>query len=822
MLRYMLIIALVVTASSCGGGGGGGSKGGSPTPPPEVDTSKKFKLGGQVKGLRGNLAIANGDDTLSLSEDGTFMFVKPVSEGSLYNVKIVALPQNQLCELRNSKNFAYRDRYDLSIECAVLIERKAVMNIPARYKLSDLRVVSNYQAKGGSGEDPLVEASTTLTVFDNSVVTLRNAANQMLFMAYLTDTTAESFELNSKSTAMALILLEPTVVSAINYRKALLSDAALKHPSQVNAVNAAFTKLSASSLVSVINSKGDLDALTQEIQTLIDNGGNLATSTMSLSASLSRVLDSTVRTISAIQVPSAVATPLPTTVIKQKYSDVNSSTALGVAFTYSKAADNTGTLNLLVGNQHPRYVLLRAKPNHFADTLLDPYGAASFELKSGIVSKENFNVVISGPGTLGSFSAENEAGVIQATLASGIGLYFLPSVNAILGLKNPDSFNARDCVAAATIKNLDTTSASQVGFVSDLQNDKYYKLFTQISFVARDKFITGKNADNQSPISELFSCEKFGLGVLIGSKKAMAIENTSDVLNTLNNVYKQANFPATLNLFLLPQVSQLSEAIRNSYAERIWVLSTALQFSILANRTQTLNGQAVQFLSSCKDPATAAAVACDVEWNFGDGSKAIGGSTSHTYTQDGFYTVTAKAQDVDGAQQTQTVIIDVISVLPGETAYGGWTVTHGDSVQEFNSLKSSTIYDDTEAVMQIRLFATLNQENPQLRLLLNGYNFNSNTRGNGVYSLDDSTSGETCLGFYGGDEGPANKFYCTSTLGLAKNSPFTGTVTVTTDSATAGKKAVFQFTAYDKACTNELSTCDTIRVTGSVNFKPGL
>ncbi len=816
MLRYLLIIALVVTASACGGGGkkNSSSGGGSPIP---VDTAKKFKLGGSVKGLRGNLAIANGEDTLSLAEDGTFIFVKPVSEGNLYNVKIVALPQNQLCELRNSKNYAYRDHYDLNIECATLSERKAVMSVPARYKLSDLRLMSNYQAKGGSGEDPLTDASTNMMVFDNSVVTLRNAANQILFMSYLTDMNAESFELNSKSTAMALILLEPTVVSAINYRRTLLNDSAIKYPGQINEINAALNKLSSSSLASVINAKGDLDTLVAEIQKLIDDGGNLSTSSIVLSSSFSRVLESAVRTVSKVQVPSSSSQTKPT-VVQQKYSDVNSSTALGVAFSYTKAPDNTGTLILLTSNLQARHVLLRAKPANFADTLLEPYGASQFELKSGVASQENFNVVITGPGALGEFSAGNEDGVMQTTIASGLSQHFLPSVNAMLGLKNPVSFNANDCLTESSIKNLDTTSALQADMRKDLGDDKYYKLFTHISYTARNQFVTGKNSANQAPINELFSCEKFGLGVLIASKKVIAIENVGGVLTALNNVYKPTNFPASLNLYVLPQVSELSEAIRNSYAERTWVLSTALQFSILASKAQILNGETVQFSSTCKDPATGVAVLCDVEWDFGDGSKATGNATTHKYIQDGFYIVTAKAKDADGAQQTQTVIIDVITLLPGETADGSWTVTHGNDVQTFNSLRSNTLYDDIEAVMQIRLYATLNQENPQLRLLLNGFNFNTNTRGNGVYPLDDSTSGETCLGFYGSDDSPDNKLYCTSTLGLAKNNPFTGTVTVTTDSATAGKKAVFEFNAYNKACITEISTCDSIRVTGSVNF----
>ena len=151
MLRYLLIITLLLLTYSCGGGGKH-SHGPSQSSAP-VDTSKKFKIGGAVKGLSGNLAIANGDDTVTIGTDGKFIFAKSVSEGALYSVKIVALPPNQLCELRNSKNYAYRDHYDIAIECASLVERNIRMSLPANIKLDEVRLLSNYQAKGGQGEE---------------------------------------------------------------------------------------------------------------------------------------------------------------------------------------------------------------------------------------------------------------------------------------------------------------------------------------------------------------------------------------------------------------------------------------------------------------------------------------------------------------------------------------------------------------------------------------------------------------------------------------------------------------------------------------------
>ncbi len=811
MLRYLLIITLLLLTYSCGGGGKHSH--GPSQSSAQVDTSKKFKIGGAVKGLSGNLAIANGDDTVTIGTDGKFIFAKSVSEGALYSVKIVALPPNQLCELRNSKNYAYRDHYDIAIECASLVERNIRMSLPANIKLDEVRLLSNYQAKGGQGEEQLSDLVTKMMVFDNSVVSLRNADNKILLLAYLGDITAEEFELSSKSTAIALMLLEPTVISALQDRGFIIGDVA-------------------DQLVTEVNAGGDIDLLATEIQNLIINNGNLNSPhstlpTGTFASALGRVLDSAVRVIangSALPPKQKNAVAANSTVVHQKLSDGNSSDNLGVAFNFSKATDGSSNIHLATVNNSERYVNLTS--DKFFPITLRPHSDAlnnkDVEFASGPGSQENFNVLITGPGALGEISPVNISSVLDPAVISGINQYFLPSISPLLGLKNPAAFNTTDCLTENSVKNLGSLSPLQVTAGEQfLVNHKYYELFTDLSYSARSLLINSVNAENKTPLVELFACEKFGLGVLITSKKFIAIENLTGILMALNGVFNSTKLPISLNLFSSPNVSYLAEAIRNNYAERTWVLSTILQLEIKPKSTQILAGTIAQFTSSCTDPITNAAIDCNVTWDFGDGYTAKGNSVVHKYVTNGHYLATATAEDTDGARQTQTANVDVVTLSQDNNAIGHWLVKHGDDEQPLNSIRSKTLIIEDTNILKIRLFAAYPQDNPQLGLSLKGFDFNTNTHGDGVYSLDDTSSGESCLGLYIDETAPESKLYCTSTKGRTSTHPFTGKVIVSPGVTVGSKKAIFEFNAYDTTCTTDIGTCDSIHVSGEVQFDLG-
>jgi hypothetical protein len=665
MLRFSTVILLALLMSACGGGGSSNND----TSSRILNPGKTFKLGGVVTGVVGNLVIANGEDTVTLSAEGSFVFAKPVNEGQLYDVKIIALPSNQLCELRNAKNYAYRDHFDVVVECANLVERNVNLVLPANLNLSQLRLLSNYQAKGGDGEEPLA-LSNRLKVFDNSVVSLRTIDNKTLFLAALGQLSSGDIELGSKSTAIALMLLEPAVVSAMHDR-GLVS-------SQILA-----------DLLIAVNANGDLDALTAEIENLINNNGSLTSPTKALNAALSRVLYLAINFISRSYVLPSVA-----------LNTVN--------FSYVKNTSSSVTVSAT--NASARYVNLFSDTDQFSSLTLLPFN--SLDIMAVLAPQEKLTVNIAGPGELGVVSDANAQRVINATIDSGVRHYFLPSLNVLLGLKNAASFDSEDCLTTETINSLGAKSQTKNTIRNAVLADQYYLLFTDLSADAR----------SQPFITELFNCEKFGVGVFLASKKALAIDNTTAVLKTLNAIYNPLNMPADLNLFSMSGVSFLAEAIAQGYAENRWILS------------------------------------------------------------------------------------------PEEKVSGQWRIQKGEVETSYQVVRSVNLYDADADNLQIRLFATENQDDPQLSLLLPNFDFTND----GLYVLDDLPSGQTCLGFFADDALPASNLYCTSTA-QAENA-MTGSVTVTTDMATQKKIASFDFEAVDVKCINLVAACEKIRVIGQLTF----
>lgn len=67
--------------------------------------SNRFTIGGSVNGLVGSGLILqiNGGDTLQLTDNGTFIFTQPLSDGSLFNVRVLSQPDapDQFCQVFN-------------------------------------------------------------------------------------------------------------------------------------------------------------------------------------------------------------------------------------------------------------------------------------------------------------------------------------------------------------------------------------------------------------------------------------------------------------------------------------------------------------------------------------------------------------------------------------------------------------------------------------------------------------------------------------------------------------------------------------------------
>ena len=104
--------------------------------------------------------------------------------------------------------------------------------------------------------------------------------------------------------------------------------------------------------------------------------------------------------------------------------------------------------------------------------------------------------------------------------------------------------------------------------------------------------------------------------------------------------------------------------------------------TVEAGPNQSVNeGVSVSFTGSFSDPAGTADT-YTVKWNFGDGSPEVIGTLtpSHTYADNGIYTVTLTVTDDDGGVGSDTLTVTVSNVVPTVEAGPNQSVNEGVSV----------------------------------------------------------------------------------------------------------------------------------------------
>jgi PKD repeat protein len=108
-------------------------------------------------------------------------------------------------------------------------------------------------------------------------------------------------------------------------------------------------------------------------------------------------------------------------------------------------------------------------------------------------------------------------------------------------------------------------------------------------------------------------------------------------------------------------------------------------------------GQAITFNGSFTDAGVLDTHT--VTWNFGDGTAPITGTSTptHTYRDNGIYTIALSVTDSDGATTTQTLTVTVNNVAPTVNAGANQTSNEGQSVQ-FNGSFSDPGLADTHTL----------------------------------------------------------------------------------------------------------------------------
>ena len=697
MLRSIYIIGILSMLAACGGGGSSSNNDGGGDPPP--DPVQQFSLGGTAKGLNGSITIANGDDQLTLTDNGTFTFANKLDASTRYDVRIVSLPDQQLCELQNSRSFITRDRSDLVVECASMVEVQVNINKPDAYQLTELRLVSNYGALGGVGEPALGSGAQALLAFDNTFVSLRNSDNKLVYIAFIDDINSGNFTVSSFSTAQALVLLEPTVSSAIQDRGLSVSDIL-------------------DDLVIALNVDNDLDTLSNQIAALAESRTGLADGAASLTA-LPDVILKAVEFLNTV----APKTVNATNVSIQQLTVVSSesvSEQAGIEFSFEKV-NNQNDIVVSASNQRNRYVTLTSQT--FEDVLLAPEKDTQWTLEGGLGSQQTVDIAILGPGKNRSGMLSDTQAFYNASAASALNLYLFPSIKTVLGLANPAQFNLSDCIGEQSIDLLTEDMLNSSAITAYLDADNYLAAFIAMNNRARNGFLNGLSG-NETPIDELFSCEKFGAGVVIDSQKSIAIDNVSTILATVNGIFDSDT--GLNNLFQQSAITRLVTAIDQSWVETVWSLSNVLQLSIDADATEVMTDATVNFTGNCTNPNNSQPIPCTIDWQFGDGDTASGTPVQHAYAAAGNYTVIATATDSDNATHTQQLVINVSDPEPdiAVVTTGGTEIEQDTNAHDFSGVM---IGESSNVILRVRNVGTDNltinsvtSDNSEFTVLLTG------------------------------------------------------------------------------------------------------
>ncbi len=650
--------------NACDSGGGSSSS----QPDPIGADEQTFRLGGIARGLTGVATITNGEVEFTLTRNGDFVFTEEFESGTAYDVRLKSLPDGQVCEVINSVGTIVQNVTNLVVDCAEMVNVDVSIDVPDQYALTDLRLLSNFEALGGSGERAIDSDVASILAFKNTFISLLNEEGEALFLTFVGEIGTGDFSIDAVTTAISLLLLEPTISQAIGDR---VNANGFNYTLFINAIIDGIENgvEPFSTFPFVVDAVAVLAA---QIDLHIENGGQLNEPSDEITNALANA-------ILAVSNYLSDSLPLPATAKTssgsfQKVTAGGNASQVGADISFI-ASEESRLIIVTAKNSSGRFISLNSEV--FASTQLSPQTGAAvadettciegeciqYELPDGIASQQTLSIDVSGPGQLGEIEASNLDGLVAASSLSSVYQYFLPSLRPLLGLNNPFRFNVANCLSEQTLNSLATRSANAFNSDQDLVSELYNNVYAELALTSRTDFLSA-TIDSQIPIDELFDCDKFGIGVFIESNKFLAIENVRNLLDIANGVFSELSAVMTQDLFDVSGLNGLIDTVNSNQAFFTWELSNLLALTISADRQFVLENSEINFSGECVSPSTQEATDCTIQWSFGDGDSAEGENVSHVYSLLGEYTVTAMASDEDGAEISESLLIEVDEPLP--------------------------------------------------------------------------------------------------------------------------------------------------------------
>lgn len=639
--RWLLAVCLVVFLSACESKKSGSNKRDDNTSPPPAEG---YQLGGNVIGLVGRIKISNNGEQITVDGSATgitqFKFSSPLPSGTLYDVVVEALPDGQLCDLINSKNYIYRDRNDVLIECANMAEIEIEIDIPNSRSIDELSVLSHFQKIGGNGETALSDSRIKILASKNSFVSLLDESGNVVYLLYVDNLSRQTFTLDASSTALALVMMEPNILKALADRDlppAYIFDALASH----------------------LNTTGFMSSLVDEIHALADNpAGYLGRESGELTLTLERATRELGTYLAQIRFPeelSLVSKNKSGAQTSQKVDVATQAQFHGMQVSFSRDDDQ---LHFRFYNGFHRAIVW----NNSRPTIHQTIRALTENSFSVAAHSDNQNVVTGefiGPGALGDVTDVLIPDLKSATVTTALDQLFIPSLSYIYGVNTPSQFSVYDCLTQDEQMQFQEAVNDEFITVDLLREKNFYSANSRIVSDARQLFLSGRFLD-QVLFDKVFSCNKFGIGSFIENKKVHAKENVRKLLEVLNTIYDMDSLPDTMNLFALSNLNRTTQAISTSQVKSVYTLNNTLQVDISSDSDSVLPGVDHEFSATCSSVITQEVVPCTVSWNMGDGSTYTDRqSVIHRFSQVGNYVIAVDAVDLDGARASAQLKVAV-------------------------------------------------------------------------------------------------------------------------------------------------------------------